>query len=629
MLLRCLLLILLCVGTPREAQGQGGACARSHDDWSRRCSERTGVPLQVLHCPPGRVVVRAGSGTTAVLVEVSSASEHSFQSAGTLGASPVGEFPDWNQEPRERQEAFAAVVSCLDDLSLLRESRAPLRPPQAPRRPPWLLLAAVSMLGFLSLIPRRSRPRASLHNTWLGLGLEGALALLILALLTLIGRRLLIPARFFHQNGQGPLWVEAAAYGDLSFSYGPGYPELFGWLAGAFPGASERAIFEATALLGALVPPAGVLLALSSGTTAGGAWVVGGCLALHPLLGRLSRGESYLGVQIALLTVAAAALARAGRIRGRPWLLAGAVVGAGLLVAQAARVHPTSWLAGATVPLVLLAQPGSVTGRGKRTVLAGAGVGGMVLLTSGQALWGVYQGPLGQQWRPSSLVSLTFPWLGLVLCGGLAWRLRRHPGLLLALAAGGAALGVLQSADMLRLNFPWIADAYRLQFLPVLLASGAATLATIRKRRFWAPATLATVGVAAVVFRWPEYTTVPTDVREQAWAQGWRETIPPGSSITYLSRAGERIVMLPLDRERWHVQALTTGQETTVPRLPTGGYYYRSSLCSTPEGRPVCEALEQGGSLEAVVEQVLPGIASLPWLPLPRDPIRVGLYRVR
>jgi hypothetical protein len=70
-------------------------------------------------------------------------------------------------------------------------------------------------------------------------------------------------------------------------------------------------------------------------------------------------------------------------------------------------------------------------------------------------------------------------------------------------------------------------------------------------------------------------------------------------------------------------------KEPLLPQLYGGSFYYRSSLCATPEGRPACEALERGASLEVVEERELSAVASLPWLPLPGGPVRVGLYRVR
>jgi hypothetical protein len=183
---------------------------------------------------------------------------------------------------------------------------------------------------------------------------------------------------------------------------------------------------------------------------------------------------------------------------------------------------------------------------------------------------------------------------------------------------------------MLGLNFPWIADAYRLQFFPVVLASAVAALSGLRWRRGWMPVAVAVaVAVAAVGLRWRAHTTIPTDAEEQAWAQRWREGVPGGASLVYLSRAEERIVMLPLARGRWRVQGINLQQEPLLPQLYAGSFYYRSSLCSTPEGRPACEALERGASLEVVEEQEFPAVASLPWLPLAGGPIRVGLYRVR
>jgi hypothetical protein len=57
-------------------------------------------------------------------------------------------------------------------------------------------------------------------------------------------------------------------------------------------------------------------------------------------------------------------------------------------------------------------------------------------------------------------------------------------------------------------------------------------------------------------------------------------------------------------------------------------FYYRSSLCSTEEGKSACEAFERARTLELVDEKVLPARASHPWQPMGSEPIHVQLHRV-
>src|ERR1043165_10298581 len=106
---------------------------------------------------------------------------------------------------------------------------------------PWLLLIAGVLLGFaIRRAPRPDRAEVGL----IGILVPGAV-LLRLAF------------GFWgplHVNGQGPLWIRGALDPDALASYGPGYFELFGWVAHlATP--PDRAIFAANALLSGLTPP--------------------------------------------------------------------------------------------------------------------------------------------------------------------------------------------------------------------------------------------------------------------------------------------------------------------------------------------------------------------------------------
>jgi hypothetical protein len=194
---------------------------------------------------------------------------------------------------------------------------------------------------------------------------------------------------------------------------------------------------------------------------------------------------------------------------------------------------------------------------------------------------------------------------------------------------------MLFSADLLERDVPWVADAYRIQALPVLLATGVASLRllTVRWKRtqgWLGPLCVVVVAALITAARWAPHRTVPTDALEQSWAMSWRGTLPQGTQLVYLRRAGDRILMLPL-YSGGPVQALglEAAPGLAFPQLRAGVAYYRSSLCSTPEGSSACATMERGVDLEVIEEREFPAIASQPWAPLAMAPVKVGLYRVR
>ncbi len=621
-----------------------GTCERTQGTWLQQCAQRTGVAMRPLRCPPGRVIVHVGEGDAALTVEVASASERSFRRVGPIGASPVGEFADWSREPEASRRAFDALVSCLETVPELGE--APIAPRRTGPRYPWLMMGAAIMLLAAALRGRswrfwwsrlrRRRWDVSVKDGMGGRGPAGWGALAALTVATWAARQWLMPARFFHQNGQGPLWVEAALLGGDS-PYGPGYAEVFGWVAGLHPSAPDRMVFMAMGIVAATTPAMVWVIARCSGGDTRVAWLLAGWSGAHPLLTRLALGESYLAVQHVLILGAAAVLAWGGRQRGDR--LVWSALAAGLLVAQAARIHPTSWLPASVVPLVLLSQPGRVRGRVRRTVLAAGLIGVVVAATALGAMWDVYNGPLGQQWMATSLLS--FPRfteshaavVATLATVVLVGRRRAHAGLVAG--AASATLLVMSSADLLERDVSWVADAYRIQALPVLLATGVASLQIVSTRwkptRAWlGPFSVTVLAVVATAARWTGHTTVPTDSLEQSWTMSWRGRLQEGTRIVYLRRAGDRILVLPLYSDG---QVLATGLETVpgrgLPQLGPGTVYYRSSLCSTPEGGPACAELEQDADMEILQERELPAVASQPWAPLGTAPIKVGLYRVR
>src|SRR5512145_1114269 len=94
---------------------------------------------------------------------------------------------------------------------------------------PWLLCAALALLG----IALWRGPRPERRELWLVVAIATCAA---------VARILWGLWGPLHVNGQGPLWIRGALEPDALAGYGPGYYELFGWLAqlGAAP---DRAIF--------------------------------------------------------------------------------------------------------------------------------------------------------------------------------------------------------------------------------------------------------------------------------------------------------------------------------------------------------------------------------------------------
>ncbi|MCE7895034.1 MAG: hypothetical protein DYH12_35895, partial [Sorangiineae bacterium PRO1] len=111
------------------------ACDPGIAAWLERCSPR----FELVACHRGVVVVRAPDAR--LDVELRARSERSFRSAGALGLSPVGQFPDWSKESEARRATLDTLASCAErDPSLpLERTAAGAEPtPLRPIRPPWL-----------------------------------------------------------------------------------------------------------------------------------------------------------------------------------------------------------------------------------------------------------------------------------------------------------------------------------------------------------------------------------------------------------------------------------------------------------------------------------------------------------
>lgn len=628
-------------------------CGIGVSNWAQRCSKRIGLTVEPDHCAPGLAIVSISRERQPLLeVQVERAAPDSFERVGHFGLSPIGTFNHWNHQPEERRRALALLARCITaDPSLplvgLRKDARPHSQPVGVFRPhtsgfpllPWRLIFALVLAGAACVVALRRR--APTRRQWLTASL-----LVVSGIACFVFRWLLLPRAFFHQNGHGPEWVLYAFQNTLGLNhYGPGFPELFR-LAAHLGSAPEAGVFLEQALLGALGPAAAWVIARRSGASALLAAAIALGVAVDPTLARISQSESYLAVGASLLFIAAALLAYGAyraRVRSPRFLLS--VAAAGLVVAQLSRVHPLLWFGAACLPAVVLVGQGRRRTRVVLTLAAAAGIAIVVALTTGPTLLAVLRGPLGHQWSgPTASRWSTAVVKRLPVAVGL---------LVLALVFGGRLRSTIAVAALWCVHvfahglgatagFPNLATEsafYRL-FWPVLAAPVAALFARLprelRQQRRLGPLAVAVVAALGLIHSarsWHKLTELPTDAREQAWAQKWREKLPAGSVVAYLSQADKRDLVLPFYRgAHVYVRAYRLRTDRAPPNLHALGthvYYYHSSICSSKQGAAFCRRVERTAQLERIDSRHFPAIPSMCWDHYTENPVRVELFRVR
>jgi hypothetical protein len=561
-------------------------CGDEARAWIDRCSKSTGVAFTLASCPPSVAIL----STPELRIEVST-SDKAFLRAGEFGLSPIGEFADWKLEPEPRRRALEAAAQCVksEAPTALLTGETPASGHVEPRAPkPWLALAG-ALLALLACV-RRARPA-------------------LLALAAVAGvfflRQAIQPFVFFHQNGQGAQWVDFAAHGDTS-EYGPGYPELFGWVAqGARP---DRGVALLQGILAATIPLSVYAIARAAGAARSTAMVLGAAMAFDPVFVRVARSESYFSAMAALLFAAAAVLAWTDRLRGwssRAGLLAGA-----LLVAEAARIHPLAWVPSALVPLVLLCRPGRARDRVRRTAIAAAVIAVVAAPLVLPSMRNTLHGHLGVGFLPGARAALGRTWLVVAVAVSIATVLAaRAPRIGVRAWVLVVVSSVAFATNVLAHDSKVVHAAHLHLYLPALIAAVSAVQPAIA---------LSVLAMVHVVTEGP-LRALPTDALELQWAMQWREELPPRATVGALQRAGDRLLILPFTGE---------GLPVAVPLESAPTYYYRSSLCFTPEGAPECVMFESTHKLRPIAVRRLPSIASLPWAPMPEGELEVGLFVV-
>ncbi len=644
------LLVLICVGTlafARPTLAAEDSCAPTVGAWLATCAKQHPLAVRKLHCGAGHLLVELATDAGPLAIDVVPG-EHGFRRAGPFALSPVVDVPDWEAQPAARRDALEHLAACFSaDPNVPRFAapaspplRTDLRPP-LPRDPPTLpfrlLLGATLAWALLFPLLRRAR--------------LPALVLGVLApLLTFFGRRLLFPLALFHQNSHGAEWIRNAL--GAPNRYGPGYHELFSWVTvRAPPGAPESAVFLLQGAFAAWQPTFAWILARSAGAPRNFAWVVAALVAFDPALGRLSGSESYLGLAVSLLFAAAAILAGAPLAAGRANLLRRCLTycAAGLVVAQLARVHPLAWLPSAGLPLVVFARHPLRT-RVLEAMLAGAVIGGVVALTAGPGMYAVATVVEFQHFYDRGQANVAWallqPWIlpGLATAALLVWR-RKHDGAWLPVAWLPATFGLqtlmhLQHAEPRPQVFR---EALLLPFAPLWVTCAAALAGHLPALRFgvrqptrsWTAALLLVLGIIAGAARWQAVVQLPTDVLEsQAWLK-LRTTLGPRDAVLTLDDVPQQQMVfdLPLypGLPGQPALVLSIRGKTQLPELPPSTqriFYYRSSLCTTAFGKPLCDAFEQHTPLQQRWSATLPTIPSMPHARYLAPTCTVGLFEV-
>lgn len=614
-------LVVLACATHAKAQ-----CPEATAAWASRCD---GAEASIVSCPEGHVIVSVRGG---LRVDVAPSSERAFITVGSLGLSPIGRFESWQQVPAERRAGFDALVRCVRaDSGPLRAGieRVPMTHEARPRPPrtevpvvPWRLALALALLALLAL--RRGRAVV-----------RGAIVVVLTSGATFVLRALVVPESYFHQNGQGPFWV-SLALGEPS-GYGPGYAELFQAAARAVSDDPERGLWIAQAVLASMVP---VLVAMLVRATTERTWLAVACglaVALSPTLARLAQSESYLATCGALIVIAAAVLATYGRADARARERVVASIAAGLMLAQAARVHPVCWLPCALVPLVVLVGRGEAKERLRATAMVALLALLTVFVVSGPALFEVLEGSLGAHWRGElsareSRWSMPPSWVILCVVVGLSslaiavsskvWRR-------LVIATSVLALTVLVAwgANLLDPTVRGVHAAYASLHLAPAMAALAAMIDEAARRWRRPDERIAATAVLALALTIHALTAkdaleLSTDAREALLVRAWRSRIPRDAAVLHLARAGQHVMSIPIYDER--AVPITVGEP--IPRVQS--HYLRTSLCSTAAGRAACEALEREARLVPLETATLPAIPSVGNLPYDRDAVDLALHRV-
>jgi hypothetical protein len=457
---------------------------------------------------------------------------------------------------------------------------------------------------------------------------------LAITLVALALRLVLGPWGPFHISGYAPLFVAGAARNPESIAaYGPGYAEVFGPIAALAPSDPDWAIFACNAILSALVAPVAFALARLAGVGRHAACAAALLLAVDPIAIRMGATESYFPI-IILLCAGAAATVLVGaseREAGRRGRVAACLGAAALLLTQAARMHPSAWALAATVPFAAFAAPSARVPYRAFVFLASATLAGAAMLAlSGGALVDVFGhlrgGTLMRPVPPGSVRPLI--WIAAAAGAYVLVSPRRW----LALPAALCAAALLMTRQSYWQGWFWQQSYDRLYLTLPVVAVVAAIPALVLRQPVVALLSALLLAVAWFHYGVPIITARTTDHREYRWVREELARLPAECRVIYVATVDKRSVLLPtyVGPPRGTVEMVAGEPHTIEAGLAPApcAYYVRTSLCSSAEARPSCEAIERRLTLTPIARASFPAVPSSDLLSYDRDPVETLIARV-
>ena len=479
---------------------------------------------------------------------------------------------------------------------------------------PWLVGTA-SVLLFVAL------KRGPMPNR------QDGTALVVLTVCAAIARLafgLWLP---LHVNGQGPLWIRGALEAEALSGYGPGYFELFNWVARW--GAPDHVIFAANALLSALSPALLWAVARLVGVERHPAYAAAVVMAADAVTIRTAATELYVWPIVALglaawLSIAVFVRARLRDDTRASWLALGAAC---LFAAAAARIHLVALLPLALSPLIVLCASAPATWRQKllATLEVTAVLAAALFLTTGR--WIVAAAATSPVAGNIVVVAVDRQKRALLiaLVAVLALhRWARPPWLPAITLASLPLLWIVQSTFN---RHPFQADFYGRLCWPGLVLG---TAALVPRRSWGRPLGIALAATLALQLPAVPYLRVQTtEQAEYAFLRRLLPTLPANCTLAAVSRAGKRVwdppdyLMASGSRYTIHAPEQLAEALATAPCIA----YVRSSLCSSVEGRPICESAERDVPLEFVGREQFHAAPSDLGLPYDRLTVDVAVSR--
>jgi hypothetical protein len=240
-------------------------------------------------------------------------------------------------------------------------------------------------------------------------------------------------------------------------------------------------------------------------------------------------------------------------------------------------------------------------------VAAAAVSGGVLLLTSASVLLDVL-GHIrsGAVYRPG--LPSAWPLIWVALAGSLYALLA--PRRWLALPAAVSVAALLMTRHGFDASWIW-GHAYSRLYLTLPLVAAIACVPAFLRRRSIGLVAAPVVVLAWVRFGMPVIAARTTEQLEYRWVRAELERLPPDCRIVHLAFAGKRVLTLPtyVGPARAAVAIDLRRPETLDAALSpaTCVYYVHTSLCSTADGRPECEAIERRLALVPLVRASFAG----------------------